>query len=250
MRQAGQRGTEGGHPPLPPPGSGVRRRISLLDHQPVRRHLAQHFLLSGVTPMRRIALTFDDGPSPRNTPRLLQLLGDKGVPATFFLLGHRVRKFGSLAGEIAAAGHGIGSHTDLHIPLPLLPAWLLRREFRRAQEAIAEATGQQPRWFRPPYGWFDRRVLELAREFGSQPVLGDVYPVDTRAPSAHAIVERVLRRVEPGSIVILHDGGWHSRVDRSRTIDAVDELTDLLGEQGWEFTGLEGLEQGHGPSGA
>lgn len=241
MPQPGQRGTEGDRPGLPQTGAGLRRRISLLDHQPVRRHLARHFLLSGETPERRLALTFDDGPNPRNTPRLLRLLADKGVPATFFLLGNRVRKFGSLAGEVAAAGHGIGSHTDLHVPLPLLPAWFIRREFRRAQEAIAEATGQEPRWFRPPFGWFDHRVLELAREFGSQPVLGDVYPVDSRAPSSHAIVERVLRRIEPGSIVILHDGGWRAHIDRSRTIDAVDELTDVLGEQGWEFTGLDGL---------
>jgi len=213
-----------------------------LDNRHVRSVLDRHFLLSVPTEEKRIALTFDDGPSPRNTPALLELLARRDVRATFFLLGLRAQQFPSLAGELSEAGHEIGNHTHLHLPLPFLPQRWLHGEIERALDQIERATSVRPRYCRPPFGWFSRRVLDALAHHGQQPVIGNVYPRDSRNPGREKIVSRVMDRITPGSIVILHDGGWHPNVDRSQTIEAVDELIDRLGAQGYRFQTLSELE--------
>lgn len=215
---------------------------TLLDNGRVREILDRHFLLRVPTEEKRIALTFDDGPSPRNTPRLLEMLERRGIRATFFLLGLRARQFPELAREIRDAGHEIGNHTHLHLPLPFLPMRWLENEIESALSHIEKATGMRPRYCRPPFGWFSPRVLKALARHGQQPVIGDVYPRDSRNPGVENIVQRVLDRISPGSIIILHDGGWHPRVDRSQTIDAVDRLIDELGNRGYQFQTLSELE--------
>lgn len=215
---------------------------TLLDSERVRNVLDRHFLLRVPTQEKRIAFTFDDGPSPRNTPRLMELLERRGVRATFFLLGMRARQYPSLGSELRAAGHEIGNHTHLHLPLPFLPQRWLHSEIGRALEQIEEACGVRPRYCRPPFGWFSPRVLRALAHHEQLPVIGNVYPRDSRNPGREKIVQRVMDRVHPGSIVILHDGGWHPTVDRSQTIEAVDELIDRLGAEGYGFQTLSQLE--------
>ena len=208
---------------------------TLLHVESVQRYLRERFLLSVPDRERCLALTFDDGPNPRNTPRLLDMLGAKGIHATFFVLGKRLRQFGEIAARAHAEGHELANHGYHHLPLPLLPARVVRKEVLATERRIRRITGVKPVFFRPPMGWFSHRSLDQLSDLGYVPVIGDVHPRDSRQPSTEVILRRIHDRVSDGSIVILHDGGWYARVSRARTLEAVDRLTDELGEKGYRF---------------
>lgn len=208
---------------------------SLLHVEPVRRYLEEHFLLSAPERGRCVALTFDDGPNPRNTPALLDLLARKGIRATFFVLGKRVHQFGEIARRAHEEGHELANHGYHHVPLPLVPARVVRKEVLETEKLIVQITGTKPRFFRPPMGWFSHRSLDLLTDLGYEPVIGNIHPEDSRQPPVEVLLGRIRKRLVDGSIVILHDGGWRARVDRSRTLDAVDRLTDDLGAEGYRF---------------
>lgn len=202
--------------------------LNLLHSKRIFDYVSQHVVCSVPLRERRIALTFDDGPNPSVTPRLLRLLDDHQVRATFFLVGRNVRRYPALTAEIASRGHEIGNHTHNHMPMPVLPRSMMLREMERASHAIHAATGQWPHLFRPPMGWFSRSMLRTLAESGYRPILGDVHPQDTTRPGADEIVRRVLERVGPGSIVILHDGSALGPVDRHQSVDAAETLISHL----------------------
>jgi peptidoglycan/xylan/chitin deacetylase (PgdA/CDA1 family) len=206
--------------------------VNPLHSRRVFDYVSRHLVCKVPLRERRIALTFDDGPNPQLTPRLLRLLDVHGARATFFLIGRHVERWPHLAAEIARGGHEIGNHSQNHLLLPLLPRQMLLREMRRADSAIHAATGLRPQLFRPPMGWFNRRMLRTLAEHGYRAVLGDVYPQDTQRPGITTIVDRVLARVAPGSIVILHDGSL-LRADRTQSIDAIEAILPRLRDDGW-----------------
>lgn len=214
---------------------------TLLHVDPIRRFLEGVVLCSVPAAERTIALTFDDGPNPRNTPRLLDLLARKQIPATFFVLGKRLGPFGEITRRAHDEGHQIENHGYWHFPISLLPTPLLRREIRRAGDAIEDCTGRRPRFFRPPMGWFSNRCLRVLEEEGYHPVIGNIHPEDSRRPSPDVLLNRIRPRLAPGSILILHDGGWRQGVDRSPTLEAVDRLTDELTADGYHFATLDEL---------
>jgi len=214
---------------------------SLLDVASVREYLGKRLLCSVDTREKRLALTFDDGPHPRHTPRLLDLLAAKGLRATFFVVGHRVRSFREVLARAAAAGHEIGNHGDHHVPLSLLPPPLIRRELDVCGRLVEEVTGRRPRFARPPMGWINDVVLNTMRGMGYEPVIGSIHPQDSRQPGLDVILRRVRRRIEPGAVIILHDGGWRVGADRGQTIAAVDILTDELLAEGYRFETLSEL---------
>ncbi len=214
---------------------------SLLDVASVREYLSRRLLCSMETNDKVLALTFDDGPNPHHTPRLLDMFAAKGIDATFFVVGRRVRRFPEILKAVQDAGHEIGNHTNHHIPMSLLPPALLRREIRVCGELIESTTGQRPRFLRPPMGWINDYVLKTIRSMGYEPVIGSIHPQDSRRPGRDKIIQRVRKRVEPGSVIILHDGGWWLGVDREQTLEAVDILTDELLEAGYRFLTLSGM---------
>jgi peptidoglycan/xylan/chitin deacetylase (PgdA/CDA1 family) len=216
-------------------------RQSLLDYEFVREYLDGKVLCSVATSEKRTALTFDDGPNPNHTPPLLDILKAKGIRATFFLVGRRVRRHPEIARRIAAEGHEIGNHGFHHIPMNILVSSLLEREVAGAERVIHETTQIRPRYFRPPMGWINPIGLRVVRRMGYEPVIGTIHPRDFTRPGTEVIVERVLERIAPGAIIILHDGGWWSGVDRSQTVEAVDRITDLLGREGYRFETLSQL---------
>ena len=217
---------------------------SLLDIASVREYLSKRLLCGVQTPEKRLALTFDDGPNPRNTPALLDMLAAKGIRATFFVVGRRVRRFRDLLAQTAAAGHEIGNHGDHHVPLSPLPAAIIRRELNVCGNLVSAVTGRRPRFMRPPMGWINDKVLETTRELGYEPVIGSIHPQDSRRPGTTTILRRIRRRLEPGAIIILHDGGWRIGCDRSQTIAAVDIITDELLQAGYRFETLSELTAG------
>lgn len=213
---------------------------SLLDVEAVRRYLSGRVLVEMETREALVALTFDDGPHPRYTPRLLDLLSERGIPATFFLVGRRVRAFPALVRRMVAEGHEVASHGDFHIPITVLPAPLLRRELRAAARAITEAAGTAPRYFRPPMGWINDAALRTVRTLGYRPVIGSIHPRDFTRPGVERIVAHVTARVRPGSVIILHDGGARLGVDRTQTVAAAGRLIDELSGRGYRFRTLSG----------
>lgn len=214
---------------------------SLLDNTSFREYLKSRILCDVSLREKRVAITFDDGPNPNCTVQLMDMLDGKGIAATFFVVGRFVRQFPDIVTDVANRGHEIGNHTDHHIPLSVLPNFAVRREILVVGRLVREATGTQPRFLRPPMGWFNRRVLSIARGLGYIPVIGSIHPQDSKQPGTDAIRERVLRRIEPGAIVILHDGGWRAGIDRNQTLEATDRITDTLLDEGYQFDTLSGL---------
>lgn len=180
----------------------------------------------------RFGLTFDDGPSPRHSPVLLERLAAHGARATFFQLGRRVRRHPDLTRRARDEGHEVAVHDDLHLPPLLLPAALRRREFERALATFA-AVGVEPApFYRPPFGLMTVAHAVSVRARGFTPVLGDVFPHDPHRPGVRVIVERTLEVLRAGSILILHEGSGWGDFDRMQTLDAVVQILDAARARG------------------
>ena len=178
-----------------------------------------------------IALTFDDGPNPRWTPQLLDLLAKYNVRATFFLIGQFAVKQRELVRRTHEAGHLIGNHTWTHPNLFRTDPATTRKELDVTTNRLQQITGTRVRFFRPPYGFRRPRTLRIARDLGMIPVTWNVIGNDWNAPSAEAIVSRVTRLTEKNrsrgdaTNLVLHDGGHLTLdADRSRTVAATEEL--------------------------
>ncbi len=209
--------------------------MTLLHQQHVSGWLRGHLLCRVDGTPGRFALTFDDGPDPVFTPRVLEVLARHGAHATFFMLRPSVERHAALARLVLAAGHEIGNHGDQHVPPPLAPPPLLKHEVRAGERAIERATGVRPRFYRPPFGLMLPSQARWVRGQGYEPVLGDVYPEDPQRPGIEVITRRVLKRLTAGSIVILHDGCAWIRMDRSQTVAALENVlawTDAHGLRG------------------
>jgi peptidoglycan-N-acetylglucosamine deacetylase len=171
---------------------------------------------SALTAPRRVgelALTFDDGPNPRWTPRLLDVLAAHEVKATFFMLGSRAEAEPELVRRVAAEGHLIGNHSWSHPNLALTAADEVRAELTRTSAALEQITGEQVRYFRPPFGARRPAVFRIAKELGLRLVLWNAMTSDWSEPSADRIAERLAARIGrldgqgKAANVVLHDGG-------------------------------------------
>lgn len=188
----------------------------------------------------RVALTFDDGPS-ESTPRLLELLARHGARATFFQCGMHVRRLPRVAREVVSAGHELGNHTENHPLLCFRSRTFLRREIGAAQQAIQEATGVAPRWFRAPYGVRWPGLGAAQAEHGLTGVMWTVIGRDWTLP-AGAIARRLCANASNGAILCLHDGRARSVApDITPTLDAVDVIIPKLADRGFVFTTVSEL---------
>ena len=204
-------------------------------------HLAQRILWRVETSERAVALSFDDGPHPEFTPAILELLAEHGIPATFFLIGRHVRRHPELAQRLSGTGHELGNHTLNHRILPFRRAETVRQEILQTDRIIREVTGYRPRLMRPPMGLFTKRTVDVIEACGYGTVVGDVYPRDPHMPGRDKIHRRVMARVRPGSIIILHDGGNTAHVDRSQTVWAVRHILQDLLREGYRFITISDL---------
>ena len=178
---------------------------------------------------RQLALTYDDGPNDLHTERLLELLARHDIKVTFFLIGRFVAARPNLARRIAEAGHLLANHTFTHPNLLLLSRKQVRAQLADCSKAIADATGIEPRFFRPPFGARRPAVLQTARELGLEPAMWDVTCFDWKRTTADAVERNARKRIESnraqGHIVLLHDGG-HTKmgIDRGHTVEATERL--------------------------
>ncbi len=155
-----------------------------------------------------VALTYDDGPNPASTPALLDLLAERGVQATFFVVGKEARAQPELLRRIHAEGHVIGNHSERHSPfLNLCFRGPMQREIEACQRTLTDLTGETPRHYRPPVGLRNPAVHPTAAALGLTVVGWSVRSYDRSSEPAQQVVERVLAATHPGAIVLLHDGG-------------------------------------------
>jgi peptidoglycan-N-acetylglucosamine deacetylase len=190
---------------------------------------------------KRIALTYDDGPNPEQTPQLLELLARYDAKATFFLIGGWAEREPGLIRQTVAAGHAIGNHTHTHPTMPAHGAERIREELRRCREAV-EGSGEHfsavdgYALMRPPYGRRRPGTLRTMREEGYVPVTWSITGYDWRAhTTAKAITRRCLRSGE-GDIILLHDGSDEEpAADRSKSIKTTEAILDHFVPQGFGF---------------
>jgi peptidoglycan/xylan/chitin deacetylase (PgdA/CDA1 family) len=180
---------------------------------------------------RLLALTYDDGPHPRNTPALLDVLSRHSVCATFFLVGDCVTRQPELARELADAGHVIANHTYGHPRLIFCPPARVRRELSECQRVLADNVGEHSRLWRPPYGGRLPHVMTVARNMGLEAVMWSVNAKDWRLRTANEVEKRVARRVRGGDVILMHDGGG----ERLHTVEATDRLIRRFKNEGYKF---------------
>ena len=178
-----------------------------------------------------VALTFDDGPSPKYTPLLLDGLKERNVRATFFLLGKNVKENQELVQRMQAEGHLLGNHTYNHVQLNKIPETTARQEILKTNNEIYEATGKYPEYMRPPYGAW-KKNMELCVEM--LPVFWDIDTLDWKSQNVDAILKAAGEEPEDGSIILMHD-------EYQTSVEAALLLIDRLKEKGYEFVTVDEL---------
>lgn len=186
-----------------------------------------------------VALTFDDGPNPDATPIILDTLAEKGVRATFFVLGSHAERWPELVRRISQEGHQLGNHGYFHRKLQFKSPFYVSRDIRLGIRAIRRAGAPAPRYFRAPHGFRSPWTTPIASSYGERTVGWSLGVWDSDRPGVEEIVRRTLEGVVPGSIVLLHDGdGYNPDGDRMQTAAALPHIIDRLKDQGYEFATL------------
>lgn len=182
-----------------------------------------------------IAMTFDDGPHPQNTPRLLDILRARNVKATFYVIGRSVDLYPQIVRRTVAEGHEIGNHSHTHRLLSKLGDSEVRSEMARCRDAVGRAAGVRMRTMRPPYGGLLQRQRELVHaEFGYPTILWSVDPLDWKRPGPSVVTSRILSGTTAGGIVLAHD--LHAQ-----TVDAMPATVDGLLRRGFKFVTVSQL---------
>jgi peptidoglycan-N-acetylglucosamine deacetylase len=182
-----------------------------------------------------IAMTFDDGPSPETTPRLLDILKQRNIKATFFMIGQNAERNPAIVKRILAEGHEIGNHSWTHPQLSKLSDDRVTEEINKTQNAIKDASGYIPVLLRPPYGAITARQKEwIEKQFGLSVIIWSVDPFDWKRPGASVIEQRILAGARPGAIVLSHD-------IHKQTVDAMPATLDALAAKGFKFVTVSQL---------
>ncbi|RCJ33553.1 polysaccharide deacetylase [Nostoc minutum NIES-26] len=185
-----------------------------------------------------IALTFDDGPSPKNTAQVLEILKKNHIKATFFMLGQMVKYYPQIAKQVAADGDVIGNHTWHHWYRQMDVA-TAASEIENTADIIYKTTGVKTTLFRPPGGFLHNGLADYAKNQKYAVIMWSELSGDAerRSPSVPAMVKNVLRSAKPGAIVLMHDGGGN----RSRTVKALPVIIEGLKAQGYRFVTIPEL---------
>ena len=195
---------------------------------------------------RCVALTFDDGPCPRVTPAVLRILADRGVAATFFVIGRAARAHPDVVRAIHAAGHEIGNHSYLH-PRHIYawPGRTIGRDALVATRVVERITGDRVRLYRPPVGFRSFVMAKVMRELGLRLVNFSARGYDTQTHRSDRIAGRILRRIRAGTIILLHDGSDTQEAPDGRAmLAALPIVIDTLLESGYRFVTVSAMLEG------
>ena len=193
----------------------------------------------------KIALTFDDGPSPVWTPFFLDELKRLGIKGTFFVIGHHVRAYPQLARRIVQEGHLIGNHGYAHSVILYYTLPEIEEEIKYTEQVIKEVAGQTTQYYRPPKAWLLPSLKNKIKSLDYTIVLWSINSKDW-APifNAKNWVDQIAGKIKPGDIILFHDSGNVFSAeggDRSETIKAVSYLVETLRKKGFEFVTVEAL---------
>jgi peptidoglycan/xylan/chitin deacetylase (PgdA/CDA1 family) len=210
-----------GETPAPPPAA----KTAAAKSAPPALSVAAPVIYSGRSDAPQVALTFDDGPMPGVTDRILDELKRRGLHATFFMLGERIAAAPELARRVVAEGHVVANHTYTHPRLTELPDARVAEEIDRTQAIMREVLGVTPTFFRPPFGALRPSHAALLAERGLRVVMWSVDPRDWSRPGEAEIVRGVLEEAQAGSIILCHDFD-------AQTASALSGILDGLNERG------------------
>jgi len=208
----------------------------------VRKHTFYHaYILNKI-----VALTFDDGPSTEWTPKILDVLKNERVKATFFVLGEHVAQYPAIARRITIEGHEIGNHSYDHHVLLFYKAEKLEKDIRDCEKVVQDATGVTTRYFRPPKAWLSESEKKVISNMGYTVVLWSLNSKDWVTFDDKYIVRFIVRNVRSGDIILFHDSGGIFGVgggDRHETVKAIPELIRILKAKGYRFVTIGELLQ-------
>jgi len=197
-----------------------------------------NFICRGASSKKQVALTFDDGPDPRSTPPLLDLLRKEKISAAFFCIGKKVAASPGLAAQIVRDGHLLGNHSYAHSNFTnFYSAARLQAELAQTQDAIEKAAGVAPKFFRPPVGLSNPGTFRAARNLDLQVIGWTIRSLDTVMAGPEKIVARITRGLQPGAIILLHDGN----IPAEKLLATVKSLLDTLRGLGYEIVRLDEL---------
>jgi peptidoglycan-N-acetylglucosamine deacetylase len=187
------------------------------------------------TSQKVLAMTFDDGPHPSLTPKLLDLLKERNIKCTFFLIGKQVKMYPDLVRRIVAEGHEIGNHTWTHCSLTSRSDAQIRSELKQSEDAVFEVAQVRPKLVRPPYGAINNRIKDMMfTEFGYSTIMWSVDPQDWRRPGVSVVTSRLVTGAHPGAIMLAHD-------IHPPTIQAMPAMFDQLIAKGYQFVTVSQL---------
>ena len=182
-----------------------------------------------------IAITFDDGPNPEFTPRLLDMLKERGIKATFFVVGKNVEEYPGIVTRMASDGHEVANHSWSHPALTKLGVESFRKQIENTNQAIANATGKRPVLMRPPYGatsvGLNKRLNE---QFGLKVILWSVDPLDWKYRNSDRVYSSIIQNTRPGAIILAHD-------IHATTVAAMPATLDALLAKGYKFVTVSEL---------
>ena len=201
--------------------------------------------LAGTPPCRRycsvrvngpyVAMSFDDGPSATLTPKLLDILKERGIKVTFFVIGENAVQHPEILARAAAEGHEIGNHTWDHPQLTKLSDVRVQEELNKTSDVIFQATGKKPTLLRPPYGAMNPRLCHMIEEQdGMKIILWSVDPLDWKRPGSQVVSQRILAGTKPGAIILSHD-------IHPGTVGAMAATLDALLAKGYKFVTVSEL---------
>jgi len=200
---------------------------------------------------RRLAITFDDGPNPSLTPKLLNLLEKYDAKATFFLIGRFARECPDLVRDTASRGHLIGNHTETHPNLFWLSPSAIKEELHQCTGVLGEILGAQPKWFRPPYGFRNPWVVPTAKQLSMRTLMWTLLPGDWKPRPLETLIRNIhpiANRAEQnraqargtGDVLCLHDGGHRGlNADRNNTLKALEHWLPRWRDLSLEFVTID-----------
>lgn len=201
----------------------------------LRKPVPTILVRTNTAPPKMVALTFDDGPWPRQTLQIAKVLTRYAVPATFFVLGRQVEKYPSIVRNLVQRGFLIANHSYSHPNLTRLGAKDVRDQLLWTQKLVTRAAKRRTYWMRPPGGNVNDTVNTLTRSVGMRPMNWNLDSHDWTRPGVKAIAQTVIKGVKPGYVVLLHDGGG----DRTQTLKALPYIIKGLRAKGYSFVTLD-----------
>ena len=199
------------------------------------------------TPHKQVAITFDDGPSLVWTPQILDELKKAKIKATFFMIGHHVKKYPDVARRVAQEGHQIGNHGFAHSVLFYYTPDELEEDIKYSELVIKEITGQATTCFRPPKAMITHREKEIIKAMGYRVVLWSLNSKDWVTFDDKYIVRYILRNIQNGDIILFHDSGGVFKTEggnREETVSTIPLLAEKLKERDFEFVTVDELLKG------